>query len=252
MENSSPEVKRLEKSIAKANGRLTRANEMWQRVRKIEIRNIFRSMSDVLNTYKREYGKIEIDIQHVNKVAEVQTALAAVAEGKQQNEEGQSQQPQKLGQKLLVVIRSTKNKTILAALNYTLSPRAFSRLKREEKAIVDQYAKITAKRDNLQALLEKAQSPEAGAEKVKGKRGRKPKAQKEEAVQEQKEPAIKTSAYKKNINQMISTLKKSGAGKKLLNELKQDPAGKALLKTLRHPENFVGADAHKEETAAAA
>jgi len=143
---STPIDKRIERQIEKTNNMLQRISLMYDRLKKIEVRNLFREMPKVLNSYKREYGKIKIDIQHING--------KGPAEVKNFDEASVKNDSTKIGKQLLVLIKSVKNNSVIGILNYTLSPRFFSRLKREEKLVIARKNKLENKRNKLLSKLD--------------------------------------------------------------------------------------------------
>jgi hypothetical protein len=141
---------KIEKQIKKTDGMLNRAQSMYERLKKIEIRNVFRTMPELLNSYKREYGKLIIDVQHVKEPAEIKSANLVVPES--------NTNENRIGKRLLIFIRSAKNNVLLGALNYTLSTRIFSRLHKEERVVINRQNQLQQKRNNLITKLENANS----------------------------------------------------------------------------------------------
>lgn len=228
---STPAAKHVEKKITKANNALSRMSLMYHRLKKIEIRNLFQSMSKVINAYKAEHGKLIIDVQHVDKVSELK-ATNFVSSEKQEYTEKQ------VGKKLLVSIRSAKNNLLLGILNYTLPPRVYSRLQKEEAIIKRKQDKILAKKDGYVKQLERINSGEV-----------KEKTRKVEAKAEKNEKGPdEVTTYKKSISKMFNALKKTGEGKKLLKSLKSDPTGKNFLSKLRNPSTFAKGQKQKGDS----
>lgn len=152
MQVSKQETKHVEKQIVKANNMLTRLNSAYGRIKKIEIRNLFRSMREILNSYKREYGKLNISIHHVNKTVELPATFDTIVTTNNTVEK-------KVGKKLLISISSSKN-VLLAVLHHSLPTRVYSRLKKEEDKIQKRQNQIVEKRDKLMQRLDGENSKE--------------------------------------------------------------------------------------------
>src|SRR6185369_12709359 len=138
--------------LAKVSKRLDRIGTMYDRLKKIEIRNLFQNMSKVLNTYKREHGKLIIDIKHLDKAKFPDNVSALATEPRKADTV--------ISDKLLVAIRSAKTpNTLLGVLNYTLPPRVFSRVKRAERVIKNQQHKLLNQHVKLSKVIKSEEKP---------------------------------------------------------------------------------------------
>lgn len=143
---SKLEAKKIEKQLMKSQGMLNRVDLTYNRLKKIEIRNMFKSMSRILNSYKKEYGKLNIDVKHVEpKQKMIDVSMVLTSKELKDIKDAE----RKIGQKLLITIRTIKNDVLLAIINYTLPNRVFSKLQKEEELINLRYEKIQSKREKL-------------------------------------------------------------------------------------------------------